>query len=91
MADITAPQSNLISAVGRDCAIVLAMDGTFIQHDVLNESYGTDITQEQIDAVLSFKDAGLTVEMFQAGVFILKTIHLAMNTNLTAIVTMASL
>ena len=91
MADMTAPQSNLISAVSRDCKIVLAMDGTFIQHDILNEAYGTDITQEQIDAVPSFKAAGLTVAQFQAAVYALKMCHVAMNGDLTAFVTVASL
>lgn len=91
MADMTAPQSNLISAVARDCKTVLAMDGLFIQHDILNEAYGKTITQAQIDAIPSFKDAGLTVAQFQAVVYALKLCHAAMNGDLTASVTMASL
>ena len=64
MADMTPAQSNLISSVARDARTILAMDGTFIQHDILNESYGDTITQEQIDAIPSFHQAGLTVAQF---------------------------
>jgi hypothetical protein len=91
MADMTSPQMNLISAVSRDMKIVLAMDGVFIQHDILNESYGKTITQAQIDAVPSFKQAGLTVAQFQAAVYALKMCHVALNADLTASVTVASL
>lgn len=91
MADMTPAQSTLISSVSRDVKTVLAMDGVFIQHDVLNESYGKTITQAQIDAVPTFKNAGLTVAQFQAAVYALKMCHQAMNADLTAIVTVASL
>ena len=91
MADMIAPQSNLISAVSRDVKTILAMDGYLIQHDILNENYGKSITQAQIDAVGSFKQAGLTVAQFQAAVYALKMCHVALNADLTAIVTVASL
>ena len=91
MADMTPAQSNLISATARECKDILAKDGTLIQLDILNATYGTDITQEQIDAVPSFKAVGLTVAQFQAGVYYLKQIHVAINADLTAFVTMANL
>ena len=88
---MTNNQSNLISMVAREVKTLVGNDGVFIQLDILNESYGDTITQEDIDAIPSLKDVGLTVAQFQACVYILKQVHVQINTDLTAMVTMANL
>jgi hypothetical protein len=88
---MNAPQSNLISRTGVECRELLARDGTYIQLDILNTAYALLITKEEIDSVPSFAAAGLTLAQYQAAVYILKQCHIALNSDLPAIVALANL
>ena len=82
---------NLISAVARDCREALSHDGEYVQHDILATLWDAELTQENIDSVPSFHEAGLTVAQVKTGVYILKQIHVQMNTDLPAMTMLANL
>ena len=86
-----APQQNQISRTAAQCREFLSRDGTLIQLDILNTAYAALITQEEIDSVESFKNAGLTLAQYQAAVYILKQIHIQINSDLPAVVALANL
>ena len=82
---------NLISRVARDAREALSHDGDYIQHDILATMWDAELTQENIDSVPSFAAAGLTVAQVEAVVYILKQIHVGMNTDLPSMVVMGNL
>jgi len=97
MAELTAPQSNLISRVAAEVKQLAARDGLYVQSDVLWTKYTNpdtpdlQVTQEKIDSVASFKNAGVKLEQVTAMVYALKMVHVAMNADLDAFVVMANL
>ena len=88
---MNAPAQNLISRVGQECRTLLDRDGVYIHYDILNTLYADDFTQENINSIPSFVAAGLTLQQYQAAVYILKQVHIQLNIDLPAIVALANI
>lgn len=91
---MNAPQQNLISKAGNLCEQLLKMTGPINQIDVLysgTPNWDDLITQNEIDEVDSFAEAGLTAANVADAVYILKLVRDNVNSNLPAMVMLANL
>lgn len=88
------PQQDFITRVSNQSAVFLEMRNLLDQFDVLwygDGDYDTLITQESIDSIPSFVDAGMTVSDVAEAVYSLKQVLLVIEDRKVPLTIMANL
>lgn len=89
---MNAVNQDIISTAAQKCKTFLAEYGALMVLDIQYTNHAAEITQEEIDGVPSFQEAGLTVAELAAAVYVLKMIKVQMDSlNLDAFVKVSQL
>lgn len=91
---LEAPQLNRITQISNLAKEALLMEGQINQIDILFNgvpNWAALVTQPNIDAIGSFKSAGLTAQNVLDAIYILKQMRVQILANLPALVELANL